>query len=53
MSFGSGQDSPDVVCVNAASYALYNSSIAWNGPVGKLINLAQDLIAIYEEIFIL
>ncbi len=34
----SGQDSPDVLCINAASYALHNSEIPWNGPIGKLIN---------------
>ena len=29
-----GQDSPDILCINTVSYALYNSDIAWNGPVG-------------------
>lgn len=30
-----GQDSPDVLCINAVSYALHNSNIAWNGPIGR------------------
>jgi len=42
----SGQDSPDVLCINAASYALHNSSVPWNGPVGKKngFNYSTELI---------
>ena len=32
-----GQDSPDVVCINTVSYALHNSNLSWNGPIGKIV----------------
>ncbi|CAF0929476.1 unnamed protein product [Brachionus calyciflorus] len=31
-----GKDNPDVVCINAASFALYGSSCEWNGPIGSV-----------------
>ena len=29
-----GQDNPDVLCINTVSYALHNSNLPWNGPIG-------------------
>ena len=38
-----GQDSPDVLCINTVSYALYNSNITWNGPIGTYLKIYTGL----------
>jgi polyribonucleotide nucleotidyltransferase len=30
----SGQDSPDILCINTVSFALHHSNLLWNGPIG-------------------